>query len=128
MADRNRKAQLGARVPHDVLDLADRAASAAQVSRNEWVEQAIVEKAERQGLRLGANVIDGQITIEESAGEQRPHRGVAGHADSGGAVTPSAPADEPRRTLKAFDPACRNRSYHWKQGPGNPCRFCGGEA
>lgn len=125
MADRNRKAQLGARVPHDVLDLADRAASAAQVSRNEWVEQAIVEKAERQGLRLGANVIDGQITIEESAGEPAP-TGVAGRADSG---EPSpAPADEPRRTLKAFDPACRNRSYHWKQGPGNPCRFCGGEA
>lgn len=26
-----------------------------------------------------------------------------------------------------FDPSCRNRGYHWMQGPGRPCRWCKGE-
>lgn len=28
---------------------------------------------------------------------------------------------------KEFARNCRNGTLHWKSGPGNPCRFCGGE-
>lgn len=42
-------------------------------------------------------------------------------------LAPETAKDGPRREWAPFDKGCRNAAYHWKSGPGSPCRFCGGE-
>lgn len=116
MADRNRKVQLGARVTSSTRERAVAAAKAAGDSLNEWVEKAILAMV--GDIETPIVPHPGQITLiaEDPTGLVDTADGVA-------------PYDaRPDADVRLFDPACRNRAYHWKQGPGTPCRFCGGEA
>lgn len=151
---RDRKVQVGARVPADVKALAFQAASAAGVSFNQWLEDVIVAAAGRETV---PTQIDGQLDIATAAEQEQVDR-VAGAADEvfglpivvSDDVAPGtlevrqdgetvATMDVPGEDtlvahaqrvpdLKAFAKNCRNETLHWRCSPGNPCKFCGGEA
>ena len=70
-------------------------------------------EAERRKEELPA-VVDGQLTVDEV--EPEVIRRVKGQVKASS------------KRAASFNPGCRNATYHWKNGPGNPCRFCGGEA
>lgn len=105
------KAQLGARVPHEVLALADKCAARANVSRNVWVERAIRRAAASEGLLSSDLIFDGEPASAVATATDA--------AESGGAGTSPAPS-------KPFSPDCSMREYHWRCTPQNPCRRCGG--
>lgn len=126
MSGRDQKVQLGARVPKEIRQVAVDAAKAAGVSLNVWLEQAIAKAANR------GTVPTPQLPIEQ---EQRAEAVAVATVD---AVTspPPAPVVPPvakKPTLPAqpkltrFASNCVNGAYHWKHGPGNPCRVCRGE-
>jgi hypothetical protein len=117
-ADRNLKAQLGARVPSEIVALAEAARVKAGISRNEWVERAIVEQARREGVEALPLLVPGQIPL--IADESMPPDRVEFRNDGETMAVITG-------TTKHFDPSCIGKTYHWKHGPGRPCRSCGGE-
>jgi hypothetical protein len=78
MSSRDKKAQVGARVPGDLLDRAKNAAVSLGVSFNSWVEQAF-------NLKLGDNTeppqpLPGQTSILDA---ERPRPRPASSPDPG---------------------------------------------
>lgn len=117
MPGRDKKTQLGVRVPPEVKEEAARVAAAMGVSLNQWIEGLI-----RDRITIPVPVIDGQTTIDEQIkGQHGPSADTVVH-DEAPAVDLIGLAQ-----AKPFAPNCSSRAYHWKHGPGNPCRFCGGE-
>jgi hypothetical protein len=152
---RDRKVQLGARVPAEVRALAFQAAAAAGQSMNQWLEQIIVAAVERHPAP--AEVLPGQLDIAAAAEPELVDR-VAAAADEtlevpgedtmvahgqplldipvvvSDDVEPGTAelrdGDETRATIimsPRFAKNCRNETLHWRCGVGNPCKFCGGE-
>lgn len=116
-SDRNRKVQLGARVNANARAVAAASAAAAKQSMNEWIEEAIYARAGTTEAPV-ADPLPGQVMIATDP-EIEPGT-VELRADGETIATIT-------NVGQRFEPACRNRAYHWKQSPGNPCRFCGGE-
>lgn len=123
MADRNRKEQLGARTRYGVRERAVAAALAAGVSFNEWIEKVILDALDIGPESIIPPVIEGQVSIEELAGEAVPALAGATGVARGGTTT----GEEPPAPARPFAPDCSMRQYHWRCRPGNPCRRCGGE-
>lgn len=115
------KAQLGARVPKEVREMAAADARRLGLSLNQYVENLIVQA--NQG-RPPVTILDGQITIEEA---------ISAVAEE----VPVAVFDEGEMEAEAngasiimlvpFARNCKNATLHWKSSPDNPCRFCGGQ-
>lgn len=121
---RDLKHQVGARVPGDLLEKAKQAAAALGVSFNQWVEQAF-------NLKLGDAPTPGgtpTLTLTDAP--------IPGQTSLDGLVTPrmmslaelkeSPDAQQPDPVVE-FARNCTNGTFHWKHGPGNPCRYCKGE-
>lgn len=103
------RVQIQLRVPEEVRASLQEEAGRRGVSVNAMLEEMI-----RSEITVRAvDPIEGQITVEEVLSAPDPVTGLRGPFDDG------APEI-------AFAPDCVNRAYHWKQGPGKPCRFCGG--
>lgn len=125
---RDQKAQVGARVPGDLLERAKNAAVSLGVSFNSWVEQAF-------NLKLGENTeppqpIPGQTSILDAERQERRAEAQAiiqAAADAFGDPHDPPPAKETPVSAPRFDRTCKNGTLHWRHGPGNPCKFCGGE-
>lgn len=113
MGGRDKKAQLGARVPPEVRERAIAAARAERMSLNAWVEKTL--RAATEGVALPPpETVPGQMTVDDMLQLEIP------------APVTKAELVENRPTGK-FAPNCVNATYHWKHGPGNPCGSCGGE-
>lgn len=117
MTDRNRKEQLGVRVSPGVKQKAVDAAKRVGVSLNEWVERLILSAVGDPTLPV---VPPPQTSLDAEPGALVEERdGVRSYQP--------APLPDHGFHPKPFDANCSMREYHWKHGPGIPCRRCGGE-
>ena len=114
------KVQFNTRVPAEVKDMADNRRRVLGLSANEYVEKLV--RADHEKNPPAPAQIDGQVTLEDVLKPESAGEAETSSAASGGALTPPAPAE-----MKPFEASCSNVTYHWRCGPGNPCRRCGGE-
>lgn len=101
------RVQIQLRVPEEVRASLQEEASRRGVSVNAMLEEMI-----RSEITVKvADPLPGQITVEEVLASEAPAL-----KDPLGVVFGQT----------AFAANCRNKAYHWMNGPGKPCRFCGG--
>lgn len=136
------KAQLGARVPKDVREMAVADASRLGLSLNQYIENLIVQA--NQGRPL-VTVADGQLAIGEplagvpvvlSVDAEEDTAQLVRDAETIARIDNILMRDVVRgpdgeeiivTALTPFARNCTNGTLHWRHGPSNPCRFCGGE-
>lgn len=135
----SRKVQLGARVAADVRERALTQARAESMSLNEWVEKAL-----RAALDQTVSTFPGPVVkptpTQLALTDPPPEEGITvthSRITAGGGIEigpndrgiPAGAIVYPdTRDSARFAPNCTAEIYHWKHGPGNPCRSCGGVA
>lgn len=125
MSGRDKKVQLGARVPADVRTAAQADAKRLSMSLNGYMEHLIVQA---HGDRPVEAPLAGQLTVDDMVQPELGDPPPDGIDSYPGEDTMVAHAQPKVPDLKAFARNCRNGTLHWKNGPGDPCKFCGGEA
>jgi hypothetical protein len=113
---RDRKAQLGARVPDVVRQMAVEQAAARGVSLNQHIEWLIRQAASEITMPTPPGLGDGLRMLEDAAEEAGATEEEVAEILTGIGLP------------KKLDVNCSLRDYHWRCSPGNPCRRCGGEA
>lgn len=124
MSPSRNKVQLGVRVSPEAKEMAAARAKAVGKTLNEYIEWLIRSDAHENGVADYARAVPvpGQLDLTEALTEME--------AEAGAAPPPPVevvPAADHVDTLQRFANDCSMAAYHWKSGPGNPCRRCGGE-
>lgn len=130
------KAQLNVRVDPLVKAAADERAKNLGKSMNAYIEDLIRADTHVNGVSdyARSNFVPGQMTVDDMLNGQdeladETHTFTEAEMAEAAAKLAGTPAATASSTAdyKAFETNCVAGVYHWKNGPGNPCRSCGGE-
>lgn len=125
MSPSRNKAQLGVRVSPEAKEMAVARAKSVGKTLNQYIEWLIRSDCHENGVAPHARpVVPGQLDLTEALTEMEAEvAGVVAAPTPAEVIIPQDSVDN----LTRFQADCSMVAYHWKSGPGNPCRRCGGE-